>query len=129
MDTNEKIIKEIFGGEPKGDQIAFKTTILDELLPLLPIELKLLLPDRAGAARFLKRMPEIFEPQSVLEIDNKKESNQRAWELVGYFYKNLRRFYESLAIFHGLDSTRKCNKLVFKEYFKRCLEVKAFSWA
>jgi len=76
--------------------------ILDELFPLIPNELHPLLLARDGAAQFLVKLPETFPPANVLEFSGTKGSNQRAWELIGYFYLNTNRFYEALAIFRAL---------------------------
>ena len=39
----------------------------------------------------------------------------------------IERFLVIYALFQGLDSTRKCNKLMSKEYLIRCSEIKVFS--
>jgi hypothetical protein len=106
MIKNEEIINKILEGIPEVNQPGFRKTILDPLLPSLPQNLRPLLLDQAGVAKFLQRLPKAFEPESVLDLDGKSESNkgknQRAWELVGYFYRNLGRSHESIAIFSAL---------------------------
>jgi len=36
-------------------------------------------------------------------------------------------FLPELIVEENLDSTSKCNRLMIKEYLKRCFEIKAFS--
>jgi len=76
--------------------------IIDELYKLIPSELQPLPLARDGAAQLLTKLPQIFQPDDVLDIDGVKGKNQRAWELVGYFYYNTGRIHEALAIFREL---------------------------
>lgn len=76
--------------------------IIEELFPLIPDEMQPLLLARDGAAQFLVKLPETFQAEDVLDFDGKKGKSQRAWELVGYFYRNTGRFHEALAIFREL---------------------------
>ena len=100
---------------------------------------------------YVKLLPEIeeLEQAGISDVIEEKLSQQTGFayesDLRDFLSKNLTiiepglRLYQDEGIsgiefpvggrFIDLDSTRKCNKLVFKEYFKRCLEVKAFSWA
>jgi len=76
--------------------------LLKELFPLLPEELHPMLLDRDGAAQLLVKLKELFSPDSILEFNGMKGKNQRAWELIGYFYRNTGRYYEALVIFREL---------------------------
>lgn len=76
--------------------------LLQELFPLLPEQLHSMLLDRDGAARLLVNLKELFGLDSVLEFNGVKGENQRAWELIGYFYRNTGRYYEALVIFREL---------------------------
>jgi len=76
--------------------------VIEELFSLIPNEMQPLLLARDGAAQFLAILPARFQPDDVLEFDGVKGKNQRAWELVGYFYFNTNRFHESLVIFREL---------------------------
>jgi hypothetical protein len=69
-----------------------------ELEEKLPGELLPLLQQRDGAAILLKKLPEIFPPESVTSATDE----QRAWELTGLYYLSHRRFYEALPIFAAL---------------------------
>ena len=102
MEMIQKISDEVLRGATPEARISFEKTILEPLIPLLPQGLISLLADRAGVAKLLVKLPETFLPESVLEINGKKGKNQRAWELVGYFYLNLGRWHEALAIFDAL---------------------------
>jgi hypothetical protein len=92
VDHQQQLLKEY--PELKG--------IIEELFTLIPSEMQPLPLARDGASQFLAKLPETFQPENVLDFDGVKGRNQRAWELVGYFYYNTGRVYEALAIFREL---------------------------
>lgn len=57
-----------------------------------------LLEKRDGPAILAQKLPEFYSP---IEISEPNE-HQRAWELVGLYFLNQKRFYESLPIFFAL---------------------------
>ncbi len=69
-----------------------------ELEKKLPASLLSLLDKRDGAALLAQQLPRSFSPAQVATA----EDEQRAWELVGLFYLNQRRFYEALPIYANM---------------------------
>jgi len=64
----------------------------------LPPELLPYLDQRDGAANLLKKLPQVFSPETIAS----ESDQQRTWELTGLFYRNRQQFYEALAIFSAL---------------------------
>jgi hypothetical protein len=92
MDIKEQLLNQYPGMD----------SFFDELFSVLPINIQSLLLHRDGAAQFIEKLPKEFPSETVLEINGKKGENQRAWELIGYFYLNTNHLHEALAIFRGL---------------------------
>jgi len=61
----------------------------------VPTELWQCLTDRAGAAKFVASLPDIFKETDLC----KDKEAQRCWERIGNFYKNQHRFSEALSIY------------------------------
>ena len=63
----------------------------------IPQDLLGLFDRRDGATLFAQQLPEVFSPASVVQ-----EDKQRAWELVGNFYRVRGRYFEALPIYASL---------------------------
>ena len=73
--------------------------MLDELFAKLPSNLHEHLLPRDGSAKLYRELPKSLPPEKVA-IEGSNE--QRAWELVGLFFKEQTRFYDALSIFSAL---------------------------
>lgn len=69
--------------------------IMNEIEEKLPPELLSRLVHRDGADKLLAELPKTFSPERTATAPDAR----RAWELVGLFYLNQRRFHEALSIF------------------------------
>jgi hypothetical protein len=77
-------------------------SIIDDLWEKLPPEQFLLLGKRNGAAELCQKLANVFGPSDLIIRDSSGSVGQRAWELVGLFYKNQGRFQEAIPIFYAL---------------------------
>jgi hypothetical protein len=69
-----------------------------EIEEKVPKEFHSLFDRRDGATLFVQELPKAFSPTSVVA----ESDEQRAWELVGAFYRMQCRYYEALPIYAAL---------------------------
>jgi hypothetical protein len=81
--------------------------LIDEIEKALPEGLHGLLKKTEGAARLVPQLRRVFVPPSISEEGSKE---QRAWDNIGYFYLQQRRFLEALSVYQALYDEMLANQ-------------------
>jgi len=88
----DKVTKEI-GGDPFSDPGSWE--LIEKRIPEALWDL---FSDRAGAAMFIQKLPNLFK----IEDFPSDQDAQTCWERIGNFYKNQKRYHEALSIYRAL---------------------------